>query len=143
MKPIKNKTAGYSLIEVSIAVFVLAIGVLSLLSIFPVAMRWGGEAVAGNTGSLAAKTALAYLQEDTALGTISAGTKEYKVGVPGSGGYFVYTTVATSPKAADLYEAIFRVYKLDFGTGSTLSTKVKEKAEKDILGTYTALVYDK
>jgi Tfp pilus assembly protein PilV len=130
-----TKKTGYSLVEVSISVFVLAIGVCSLLSIFPVAMQWGSDAMAGNTGSLAAKTALTYLQDESSI----PATKGYEVGDSKKGGYYVFVTTSNSGvPTTGIYEATFQVYSTDF---TALAAKPAASVKKNVLATFKTYIY--
>ena len=40
---------GYTLTEIALAVLILGIGLTGVLSVFPVAVTWGGKAIAGKT----------------------------------------------------------------------------------------------
>jgi hypothetical protein len=143
MKISNKHSKAYSLVEVSISVFVLSIGVCSLLSIFPVAMEWGGEAIGGNTGSLAARTALAYLNEDVqhygADLSGAAAKGDYDFGNPTQGGYFVEYHADAVSGTSRLYFVTIGVYKTDY---HSLSSKASQSIIDGRLAVFKTYVID-
>jgi Tfp pilus assembly protein PilV len=132
---IKNSNNSFSLVEVSLAALVLAIGVCSILSVFPVAMQWGTDSMANNTGAIAAKTALAYLYEDATDDgatdydlTDGTATKTYDVGTVGEGGYYCTADVSTQTPSTLKYVTL-KIYR-------------SKKAGAKLYTTFTTYVYD-
>lgn len=54
----RNAAGGYTLVEISVSLLVVGIGFLSVLSIFPVGMKWCRDAMTHSTAPLAALSAM-------------------------------------------------------------------------------------
>lgn len=63
LRPGRQGQRGYTLTEISLAILILGIGLSGVLSVFPVAVTWGGGAIANKTGSLAARNVASKLEE--------------------------------------------------------------------------------
>jgi hypothetical protein len=144
--PGRSKQRGFSLIEISFAALVLTIGLVCILAIFPLALSWGKRSIGDTTGSGAAKTIFAYLQNYSVNVSdgFGGGLSGYmQVGIPGKGGYYCGFTVSriTPPSDSHLYLAVVQVYNQDFSSLS-LSPVQKAMAEKDITGIFTQKIYN-
>ena len=61
------RTAGLTLIEILIGLFIFLIGILGVLSLFPVAMSTAGKAISETRATILAQSALAQLKSDCTL----------------------------------------------------------------------------
>jgi hypothetical protein len=143
------RCGGYSLVEISLAVLVLAVGLVSILAVFPVALNWGGVAMASSTGSVAARTCFAELQEIYSDGDgfdLPDGTIWYSMNIPREnvgdyssklkdGGYHIRYQVVPS---ASLAAVTALVYRNDL---DTLDTRQRETAEKNVLCRFEGKIF--
>jgi|GEM_PF-5155223 len=136
--------AGFSLVEVSLALLILAVGLVSILAVFPVAVAWGARSMHDSTGAIAARSVIAQV-EDEALNSTAPLTldtwQQMNVATPGEGGYYVRYQITNSPLALNLRDVQALVYNMDFNILQA-GTKAREKAEADVRGVYWGTVYD-
>ncbi len=123
--PRRPGQAGYSLVEVSLSVLVLAVGLSSILAVFPTAVSWGGRSTASMTGAYAARSALAELQRmyasiDGAYNISSPGEillPNQSIGSTGEPGTYYWRAYATegipSGSTPQAWKTIIWIYRTD------------------------------
>jgi Tfp pilus assembly protein PilV len=125
---VKSNNA-FSLVEVSLASLVLAIGICSILSIFPAAMKWGSSATSDNTGAFAAASlASKMMSEYLNTGSNLPASGDYLYG-GSSDGYNVKMT--STVEDGSYYCVKLEVQRLVNGT-----------INSNVIATYKTYVYD-
>lgn len=132
---------GYSLVEISLSVLILAVGLCSILAVFPVAISYGGKSMSSMTGSYAARSALSeiqfYLDDPYLLPT--SGNLQSTTGRVGDGGpgTYYYQYVLDPVSGTDgLFESIIYIYHMD-------PSNPQFKKDKELLSVFWSYVYDK
>ncbi|MFH0909920.1 MAG: prepilin-type N-terminal cleavage/methylation domain-containing protein [Planctomycetota bacterium] len=142
---------GFSLVEVSFSVLILAVGLASILSIFPLAMKWGRRSMQDSTGSLAARSLVADLEGIYAADGSDAVSGTYTtiigdVAHLGRGSYYCrYTLDNAATPLNSLFDVNIRVYNLDFSPSALAPLTPAERAlaERELVCTLRTYVYDK
>jgi hypothetical protein len=122
-------------------VLVLAVGLVSILAVFPVALNWGGVAMASSTGSVAARTCFAYVQENHAVLP-----SDGYINVPSSdegnlhsdlldGGYHVKYNIGGSGSTRTV---VIRVFRNDL---SRIPERQRAKALEEVLCQFEGIIF--
>ncbi|MDA0837835.1 MAG: hypothetical protein O2857_08650, partial [Planctomycetota bacterium] len=77
MKPFFNiqpHKAGFSIMEITLAMFVLVFGILGIMAVFPVGLDSSRKSIENTTAALIGKSVLEYLQVDGTLARVTAPT---------------------------------------------------------------------
>jgi type IV pilus modification protein PilV len=116
MRPVRARVAGFSLVELMIALVVFGIGVLSLAAVIPVGIKRSNTAAQQTRASeLAATCAEQVLETPYADGDMTSGDHD-DVNNPYPGGYYVRWTVEDDQPRADCKRITVRVYRRTFAS---------------------------
>ena len=139
----RSTERGLTLVEVSVAVLVVAIGLISVLAVFPVGLRWAADARNHSIAPHAAQTVAEYYLKDSIAGGSGGAVAKYNASLDPPVSFAADTS--TLGTTDDYYFQITRVAWQARGHSMTLIAYRKKShvgtATKSV-GSYCFRLYD-